>query len=128
MKSQKFWLSLVVGVVLVGGALGLVIWNQSKPPATNTTTPPVSTTTPGGETQYSMTEVAKHTGADSCWTVISGNVYDLTKYIDIHPGGSRAILGICGADGTGSFNSMPTTVLPAARAALALYKIGTLGE
>jgi len=52
---------------------------------------------------YTMAMVKTHGSAASCWTVISGNVYDLTKWIDQHPGGSGAIKSLCGTDGTAGF-------------------------
>jgi cytochrome b involved in lipid metabolism len=58
-----------------------------------------------GETEktYTMEEVAKHNSKESCWTVIRGEVYDLTNWIDKHPGGADKILKICGKDGTNLF-------------------------
>jgi len=61
--------------------------------------------------------VAKHADASSCWSAINGNVYDLTKWVNQHPGGPRVILGLCGKDGTSGFvgqhggQSRPETVL-----------------
>jgi hypothetical protein len=55
---------------------------------------------------YTMTRVKANDTAASCWTVVSGNVYDLTKWIDQHPGGSGAIKSLCGTDGTAAFNGM----------------------
>jgi cytochrome b involved in lipid metabolism len=52
---------------------------------------------------YTMEEVAKHNSKESCWTVIRGEVYDLTNWIDKHPGGADKILKICGKDGTDLF-------------------------
>ena len=51
-----------------------------------------------------MTDVAQHNSAVSCWSVINGNVYDLTGWISRHPGGSSRILSICGKDGSSAFN------------------------
>lgn len=53
---------------------------------------------------YTMAMVKTHASDASCWTVISGNVYDLTKWISQHPGGSGAIKSLCGTDGTAGFN------------------------
>ena len=55
------------------------------------------------EKTYTMEEVAKHNSKESCWTVIRGDVYDLTNWIDKHPGGADKILKLCGKDGTDLF-------------------------
>jgi len=52
---------------------------------------------------YSLKEVEVHNSKESCWSVIRGNVYDLTSWISNHPGGEKAILKICGKDGTQLF-------------------------
>ncbi len=49
-------------------------------------------------------EVAQHTDKNSCWTIIDGNVYDVTSFISSHPGGDR-ILEACGKDGSQLFAS-----------------------
>jgi cytochrome b involved in lipid metabolism len=53
-----------------------------------------------------MERVRANNSADYCYTVISGNVYDLTKWIKSHPGGSNAILSLCGTDGTAAYKAM----------------------
>jgi cytochrome b involved in lipid metabolism len=52
-----------------------------------------------------MADVQKHADGNSCWTAIGGNVYDLTAWINQHPGGADAILSLCGVDGTQAFNA-----------------------
>lgn len=42
-------------------------------------------------------EVAKHKSTDSCWTVIHGKVYDITSFLDKHPGGRSILLRQGGA-------------------------------
>ena len=64
-------------------------------------TPTAEVTTQAG---YTMDKVRENNSASSCWSIISGNVYDLTKWISSHPGGRSAITGICGRDGTSSFS------------------------
>lgn len=55
---------------------------------------------------FTMAMVSENDDASSCWSVINGNVYDLTEWINSHPGGPQRILSLCGADGSASFNSM----------------------
>jgi len=59
---------------------------------------PVSTNLP-----LTLDEVKKHNSADDCWSIIDGNVYDLTNWVNSHPGGSSRITSICGKDGTSNF-------------------------
>jgi len=55
---------------------------------------------------YTMAQVSANKSAAKCWSVINGDVYDLTKWISAHPGGSGAILSLCGTDGTQDFLAM----------------------
>ena len=64
-------------------------------------TPTAEVTTQAG---YTMAKVKENNSAASCWSVISGNVYNLTQWINSHPGGQSVIRGLCGVDGTSSFN------------------------
>lgn len=72
---------------------------------------------------FTLAQVATHNTATSCYSIVSGNVYDLTSYVSAHPGGN-IILAICGKDGTSSFTTQhggqanPASVL-------ASRKIGT---
>ena len=75
---------------------------------------------------FTLAEVAQNNSRSSCWTVISGFVYNITDYIKRHPGGEAAISKICGVDGTAIFNNMHGGA--AAQAIiLSTYKIGVLG-
>jgi cytochrome b involved in lipid metabolism len=76
---------------------------------------------------YTMERVKANGTSSSCWTVISGNVYDLTKWIGSHPGGSGAITSLCGTDGTSGFMAMHRNQSkPEAR--LAGYLMGPLAK
>jgi tetratricopeptide (TPR) repeat protein len=51
-----------------------------------------------------LDEVKKHNSATDCWSIIDGNVYNLTNWVYSHPGGSARITAICGKDGSASFS------------------------
>lgn len=53
--------------------------------------------------RYSMDIIKEHKEEVSCWTTINGIVYDLTAFINKHPGGDKNILRICWKDGTEAF-------------------------
>jgi len=48
-------------------------------------------------------ELAKHNKRDDCWVSISGKVYDVTPFLDDHPGGSDIILDRAGQNATSEF-------------------------
>ena len=79
------------------------------------------------QTGYTMAKVKENNSAASCWSVINGNVYNLTQWINSHPGGPSVIRGLCGVDGTSSFNGKhrgqgnPTSTL-------ASYLLGPLAK
>ena len=74
---------------------------------------------------YTMAQVQQHATAQSCWTAINGSVYNLTNWINQHPGGPGAILGLCGTDGSAAFNGQHGGQARPARE-LAGFRIGAL--
>lgn len=53
--------------------------------------------------RYTMAEVAKRNTREELWVIVDGRVYDLTKYIDKHPGGILPIQDMAGKDCTDVF-------------------------
>lgn len=83
-------------------ALGLVkdIYLHEQRMASKANKGPVD---PSNLREISAEEVSKHTYEDDLWVVIKGLVYDLTEYVDMHPGGLD-ILKHAGGDATEGFN------------------------
>ncbi|XP_057961817.1 cytochrome b5 [Malania oleifera] len=52
---------------------------------------------------YTMQEASLHDSKDDCWVVIDGKVYDVTSYLDEHPGGDDVVLAVTGKDATDEF-------------------------
>ena len=50
-----------------------------------------------------LDEVKKHNKETDAWIVIDDNVYNITDYIDKHPGGKESILKYAGKDATKAF-------------------------
>jgi cytochrome b involved in lipid metabolism len=53
---------------------------------------------------YTMADVAKHSSASDCWSVINGSIYGLSTWIPVHPGGASVVSALCGTDGTAAYN------------------------
>ncbi|KAK1533254.1 glycolate oxidase [Colletotrichum paranaense] len=54
----------------------------------------------------SGTEVAKNNTKDSCWVVVHGQVWDVTNFLDEHPGGAKLIIKCAGRDATEDYDSI----------------------
>lgn len=89
-------------------------------------TPPFPPADDQGRPLYTMADVESRDSQEDCWTVIRGEVYDLTEWIARHPGGARAIVNMCGTDGTAAFEGQHGGS-PSPEARLDDYVIGTLG-
>merc|ERR1711976_844944 len=49
-------------------------------------------------------ELSKHNSYDDCWFVIHGKVYDVTSFMDDHPGGDEVLKDVAGDDGTQGYD------------------------
>ena len=58
----------------------------------------------GGYKEYTMEDVAKHNALPSVWSVYKGDVYDITMFINVHPGGKKILEKVYGKDMTPLFN------------------------
>jgi hypothetical protein len=92
-----------------------------------TPTKSASPTTSSGLTKLTLEEVSKNDSVSSCWSIIYGNVFNLTKWIAKHPGGAEKIRAICGKDGTTSFERQHTGDGGASNQ-LSAYFLGKLGD
>lgn len=52
----------------------------------------------------SSEEVAKHNSKTDCWVIIHGKAYDVTDFLNEHPGGAGIILKYAGKDATKAFD------------------------
>lgn len=99
-KSSVFLTIIVLVLVIVIGIGGYVLIQKRQIPEVNLDTmeqPKV----------FSIAEVARHNSKKDCWSIISGNVYDLSSYVIRHPGGDE-ILRACGVDATTLFTQRQT--------------------
>jgi cytochrome b involved in lipid metabolism len=108
---------------------GLVFYQNSKPPISVVATPDVT----GGQTITLTTqEIAQHSSAIDCWLIINQQVYDVTTYLNQHPGNADTILPYCGQEATAAFNtkgrSTGNTHSTVANDLLGNYLLGSVGQ
>lgn len=77
---------------------------SSSTSSTTTTQAAPSSSTSSTSAAYTMAEVKKHNTASDCWSAIDNKVYDLTAWVNKHPGGAQRIIALCGTDGTAAFS------------------------
>ncbi|KAI1111148.1 FMN-dependent dehydrogenase-domain-containing protein [Nemania sp. NC0429] len=61
------------------------------------------------ESTLSTQEIASHRSASSCWIVVDSKLYDVTSYLDEHPGGAAILLKQGGTDATAEFHKIHST-------------------
>lgn len=94
---KKSTLGIIIGVICTGLLVATIV--ATKPDSISQTTK-----TESANEQISSATVASHTTKDDCWMIIGNSVYDVTRYVQNHPGGDEILRG-CGKDATALFNS-----------------------
>ncbi|KAK4440466.1 cytochrome [Sesamum alatum] len=55
---------------------------------------------------FTLAEVSEHNTNKDCWLVIAGKVYDVTKFLEDHPGGDEVLVSSTGKDATDDFEDV----------------------
>ena len=81
-------------------------------------------TSSGNNEVMSPADVATHNHPDDCWIVIAGKVYDVTKFMEDHPGGPKPLALYAGKDASEEFTMVhhPDII----KAYGELYRVGVL--
>lgn len=131
---MKYVVAIVLGIFITFMSSTFVlgfISKRSKEEAIqnqSSSSTPISTITSTQKT-YTASEVAQHSSIQDCLLIIHGNVYDITSFLDQHPGGVDVILPYCGKDATQAFETKDRsrgTHSLKARTLLDQYKVGIL--
>ncbi|KAF3435988.1 hypothetical protein FNV43_RR23080 [Rhamnella rubrinervis] len=79
----------------------------------------------GGERKvYTLAEVSEHNSRENCWLVIDGKVYNVTKFLEDHPGGDEVLLSATGKDATDDFEDIGHST--SARAMMDEFYVGDI--
>lgn len=77
--------------------------------------------------RYDASEIVRHNDAQhGTWIVVQGNVYDMSEFMYLHPGGDRLITSTAGTDATRSYEKAEHHLDSGVHALLDLYKIGSV--
>lgn len=110
----------LVLTALVGHSGATAVWdariNAPMPTPTGTATSSVIT----------ASTLSKHASATDCWSAVNGKVYDLTDWINKHPGGAGFIQGMCGINASAAFDGQHSGQQRPAQF-LASYQVGVFG-
>ena len=60
--------------------------------------------TKGAMLQVTPTELRKHRKRDDCWMALNGRVFNVTAYMEYHPGGAKTLMSGAGKDATALFS------------------------
>ena len=103
-----------------GRTSSIVSKNGKKPAPTIVSASPAR-----NQGSFALEEVAKHNTREDCWIIVDGSVYDVTSYVEDHPGGD-SILNNAGKDSSEGVHGPQHPV--SMYDVLALYKIGELSK
>ncbi|OAY28215.1 cytochrome b5 [Manihot esculenta] len=79
----------------------------------------------GGEGKvFTLAQVSEHNNPKDCWLIIGGKVYDLTKFLEDHPGGDEVLLSATGKDATDDFEDVGHST--SAREMMDQYYVGEI--
>lgn len=56
--------------------------------------------------KYKREDVKKHNTKDDLWIIIDNNVYNITGFAKMHPGGQDVFNSVAGGDATDLFHNM----------------------
>jgi len=115
--------ALLVMTVLVGHSGAQAVWPSRLAEAQ--AEPAVSGSPTLAGDALTMAAVAAHADPSSCWTVVDDTVYDVTRWINRHPGGPDVIEALCGIDASAAFTGQHDAQ-PKPNAMLDSYRIGAL--
>ena len=71
-------------------------------------------------------QIKQHCSKEDCWIVVDGKVYNVTEYLEEHPGGSEIIINLAGGDATREFNDIGHSIN--AIQLLSKYEIGICSD
>ena len=60
---------------------------------------------PSPSPTLSFNDLQSHNSNDDCWIAVHSKVYDVTNFLDEHPGGSSSIFSLSSKEGLATYGS-----------------------
>ncbi|CAI7609598.1 unnamed protein product [Penicillium glandicola] len=76
--------------------------------------------------EYTLKDVAAHNTKGDTWMIIHGQVFDLTEYLQDHPGGVETLVEVAGTDATAAYEDVGHS--EDAREIMQPFLVGTLKD
>jgi len=80
--------------------------NPTQNSSTSNTNAGSNTNTRSDNNTLTVKNIAQHSSPNDCYLIIKQNVYDVSSYISLHPGGRGTITSRCGREVTSIFASI----------------------
>lgn len=74
--------------------------------------------------EYTKAQIKEHNSKSSVWILIENDVYDVTPFLNEHPGGEEVLIEQAGKEATEAFEDVGHS--SDAREMMVKYKVGTL--
>ncbi|XVE81377.1 hypothetical protein DITRI_Ditri15bG0058700 [Diplodiscus trichospermus] len=78
----------------------------------------------GARKVFTLAQVSEHNTPKDCWLIINGKVYEVTKFLEDHPGGDEVLLSATGKDATDDFEDVGHS--DSARGMMDQYRVGEI--
>lgn len=109
MKKSVLVVLVLCGLVALGVFAGTVFLksdsssSNSSGSQTSTNSETAGSTAKSTNAAYTKAQVAEHSSRGDCWLIIENGIYDVTTYLNQHPGGISQVLPYCGKDATEAY-------------------------
>jgi cytochrome b involved in lipid metabolism len=124
--------SIIIFGILTAGivAAGFIFYQNNNANNNNSVSSGVAQEIKPMANVFTSKQVESHNTVSDCWLIIDNKVYNVTSFLDMHPGGPDMIILYCGKDATQAFDTKGGRGSHSSYAhnLLSNYYVGDLGQ